>query len=339
MGLTSGRVKPRFAWVGAADRCHRPVTTRCAAARFGRWEPGWRCRVGWAPELPAMTMIDKDWTFVLGAQDPEMREIERVVADDGHTAVHAAKNRRRCNPKTAYEADSVVRVGPDMIPRPAVLPPKAPAVFVECTLRGHEPVARVDHHHPGDPGYEIGPQDYLRGSSLGQVLELLEREATDTQRLLAASDHCLTAAYQGACPGVDPGELLFLRASWRAKVSGRTLSDVIDGILDAARRVTQHHDSEFGESRFFDPTELPLDLAEGAAYAGLPVRYRELLPEGVLKEMFKGGTPEAVQAFMDEHLAAGRPVYGNPYRGYAGTYWPGRSAPGTRHLGGNRNAA
>ena len=24
-------------------------------------------------------MIDKDWTFVLGAQDPEMREIERVV--------------------------------------------------------------------------------------------------------------------------------------------------------------------------------------------------------------------------------------------------------------------
>ena len=71
-----------------------------------------------------------------------------------------------------------------------------------------------------------------------------------------------------------------------------------------------------------------------ACLAGLPVRYRALLPEGVLKEMFKGGTPETVEAFMAEHRAAGRPVYGNPYRGYAGAYWPGRSAPGTPHRGG-----
>ncbi|NRF65610.1 TetR family transcriptional regulator [Aquincola sp. S2] len=272
-------------------------------------------------------MLDPNSTFVLGAQDPEMREIERIVDDAGHPWVHAAKGRRRCSPRTAYEADAVVRVGPDRVPRPAVLAPKTPAVFVECRLQGHEPIARVDHHHPGDAGYELMPEHYLRGSSLGQVLELLEREPTATQRLLAASDHCLTAAYQGECPGVDPDELLFLRASWRALMSGRALSDVIEGILDAAKRVRAHHDSEFGEARFFDPTELPLDLAEGAAYAGLPVRYRELLPEGILKEMFKGGTPAAVIAFMDEHRHAGRAVYGNPYRGYAGSYWPGRSAP------------
>jgi hypothetical protein len=46
----------------------------------------------------------------------------------------------------------------------------------------------------------------------------------------------------------------------------------------------------------------------------------------VLKEMFKGGTPQAIELFMDEHRTAGRAVYGNPYRGYAGTYWSGRSA-------------
>jgi hypothetical protein len=271
-------------------------------------------------------MVDKEWIFVLGAQDPEMREIERVVESAGHACVHAAKGRRRVSPKTAYQADGVVRVGPDKIPRPAVLPPKAPAVFVECTLKGHAPVLRVDHHHPGDPGWGMAPGEYLGGSSLGQVLMLLEREPTDTQRLLAASDHCLTAAYQGECPGVDPHDLLFLRASWRALVSGRTLSDVIEGITDAARRARRHHDSELGEARFLDPTEIPLDLAEGAAYAGVPVRYRELLPEGILKEMFKGGTPDAVEAFMEEHRLAGRPVYGNPHRGYAGAYWPGRTA-------------
>jgi hypothetical protein len=271
-------------------------------------------------------MIDKACTFVLGAQDPEMREIEHVLKGAGRPWVHAAAAGRRCSPQTAYEADAVVRVGPDMVPRAALLAPKAPAVFVECRLRGRTPVVQVDHHHPGDRGYEQAPEHYLKGSSLGQVLELLEREPSQTQRLLAASDHCLTAAYQGRCPGVDPDELLFLRASWRAKVSGRTLSDVIEGILDAARRVRRHHDSQAGEARFLDPTEIPADLAEGAAYAGVPVRYRALLPEGVLKEMFKGGTPAAVQAFMAEHQGAGRAVYGNPHRGYAGTYWPGPRA-------------
>ncbi|WKB53603.1 hypothetical protein [Eleftheria terrae] len=266
-------------------------------------------------------MIDKEAVFVLGAQDPEMREIEQVLTDARRTALHAAHKGRRCTAQNAYAANGVVRVGPDQVHRPALLLPKAPAVWVECGLAGREPVFRVDHHHPGDAGYTVPPEHYLRGSSLGQVLALLEREPTPTQRLLAAGDHCLTAAYQGACPGVDPGELLFLRAAWRAKMSGRTLSDVVEGILDAARRVRQHHDSEFGESRFLDPTQVPLDLAEGAAYAGLPVRYRALLPEGVLKEMFKGGRPEAVEAFMAEHRDAGRPVYGNPHRGYAGTYW------------------
>jgi hypothetical protein len=279
-------------------------------------------------------MIDKEWRFVLGAQDPEMREIERVLDDARVERMHAARGRRRCTPKTAYEADGVVRVGLDKIPRPALLPPKAPAVFVECALRGFEPVLRVDHHHPGDVGYDATPEQYLRGSSLGQVLTLLEREPSPTQRLLAASDHCLTAAYQEQCPGVDPNELLFLRASWQAKMSGRSLSDVVEGILDAARRVRLHYDSELGESRFLDPTEMPLDLAEGAAYAGVPVRYRALLPEGVLKEMVKGDTPQRIEAFMAEHRDAGRPVYGNPHRGYAGAYWPGRSAPGTPHRGG-----
>jgi len=78
--------------------------------------------------------------------------------------------------------------------------------------------------------------------------------------------------------------------------SGRTLSDVVGGILDAADRVRANYASEFGEARFLDPTDMPRDLPEGAAYAGIPVRYRSLLPEGVIKEMFKGGTPPCHRA-------------------------------------------
>lgn len=267
-------------------------------------------------------MIDRDAVFVLGAQDPEMREIERVARDAGHVALHAASGGLRCTPQTAYAADSVARIGPDGRVRAAVLRPAEPAVWVECRIAGREPLVRVDHHHPGDPGFTAPPQDYLAGSSLGQVLALLEREPTETQRLLAASDHCLTAAYQGQCPGVDPHELLFLRASWKAFITQRTLTDVMAGILDAAKRVRRHLDSASGEARFLDPTQVPVDLAEGAAYAGIPVRYRAWLPDGQVKEMFKGGTPEAVEAFLAEHRSVGREVYGNPWRGYGGAYWP-----------------
>lgn len=266
-------------------------------------------------------MIDKEWTFLLGAQDPEMREIERIVTAAGINCLHAARDGVRCSASTAYASNGAVLLGRDGVAHAALLPPKAPVVMVECDLPSHPPVARVDHHNPGDPGYEKQPEEYLSGSSLGQTLMLLEMEPDDTQRLLAAADHCLTAAYLGQCPGVDPNELLFLRASWQAKVSGRTLGDVIDGILTAARLVRKHYDSEFGVSVFLDPTEVPHDLPEGAAYAGKPVRYRALLPGGDLKEMIKGAGPAEIERFMQNHAEAGRSVYGNPHRGYAGAYF------------------
>jgi hypothetical protein len=265
-------------------------------------------------------MVDKEFTFVLGAQDPEMREIAKVLKKENRAFLHAAKDRLPVSARTAYDANAVVKLSRSGRGMGALLLPQAPAVFVECTLRGHAPMLRVDHHNPGDPGYAKPPEEYLQGSSIGQTLELLELEPTPTQRLIAAADHCLTAAYQGACPGVDPSELLFLRASWRAKMSGRSLTDVIDGILHAAKQVRRYYDSEYGESLFLDPTEAPLDLPEGGAYAGHPVRYRALFPGGELKEMLKGASAEHIERFMAMHRAQGREVYGNPHRGYAGAY-------------------
>jgi hypothetical protein len=267
-------------------------------------------------------MVDKEFTFVLGAQDPEMREIGSLLTRQKRRSIRAAKAGFPVTSRSAYDADSVVQLSRHGPGTPALLVPQAPAVLVECTLRGHAPVLRVDHHNPGDPGYAMPPARYLEGSSIGQTLRHLEMDATPTQRLLAAADHCLTAAYQGACPGIDPSELLFLRASWRARMSGRSLSDVIDGILHAAKQVRRHYDSEFGESVFLDPTETPPDLPEGGAYAGRPVRYRGLFPGGALKEMLKGASPAHIERFMDAHRQRGREVYGNPHRGYAGAYIP-----------------
>lgn len=266
-------------------------------------------------------MVDKDWTFVLGAQDPEMREIERMLRRAGRPFVHAAQAGERSTPRTAYQADDVVRVSRAGQVMSAFLPPQAPAVFVECTVVGAMPMLRVDHHHPGDPGYDKDCAAYLQGSSLGQVLGLLEMAPSGKQRLLAAADHCLSAAYRGACPGVEPEELLAWRASWQARMSGRSLDDVLEGIQQAVKQVCRHYDSELGEAIFADPADIPLDLAEGAAYRGKAVRYRQVLPGGEMKEMLKGAGEKHIERFMADHLAAGRQVYGNPHRGYAGAYY------------------
>lgn len=267
-------------------------------------------------------MIERDTCFVLGARDPEMREIAAVVKSQGLQSVHAAVGATPVLPRNAYQANGVVSLSRRGRAYALALPRHVPLVFVECAVDHHLAQVHVDHHNPGDVGYPMPPQRYLEGSSLGQVLRLFEREADATQRLLAAADHCLTAAYRGECPGVDPHELLFLRASWRARVTGRTLGDVIEGILRAAGLVERNFDPASGESIFTDPTTVPPDLAEAAAYAGRAIRYRELHPTGEVKEMLKGGTPAHIERFMAGHRDRGHEVYGNPHRGYAGAYVP-----------------
>ena len=49
-------------------------------------------------------MIDRETVFLLGAQDPEMREIERVLSAAGMRCLHAARNGVRCAAGNAYAA-------------------------------------------------------------------------------------------------------------------------------------------------------------------------------------------------------------------------------------------
>lgn len=257
--------------------------------------------------------------FILGAIDPEMREIERVLGKHGYPAAWAAVGQQTCSSATAYDADSAVHIARGKRQAQLILP-RQPVVFIECAVSHINPTLRIDHHNPGDAGFDCGPRDYLRGSSLGQLLALLNLEPDPTQRLLAAADHCLTAAYQGECPGVDPDELLFMRASWQAKMTYRSFGVVMSSILEAARLVRERYDPQAGAALFLDPTLTVPDLPEGAARAGMPVRYRSMEPGGLIKEMIKGASPDAITAFMEENHKLGRRVYGNPYRGYAGTY-------------------
>jgi hypothetical protein len=97
-------------------------------------------------------------TWILGALDPEMEMIEKILTAAGENFVPATKDGKRVHPGNAYSADPVEA--------------KGELILVECQPQGAKGTV-VDHHRPGDPGYGKGPEDYFLGSSIGQVLTLL----------------------------------------------------------------------------------------------------------------------------------------------------------------------
>lgn len=103
-------------------------------------------------------------TAILGASDPEMEMIENLLRECGVTVIHALNERgERVRPNEAYRA-AIPDVG------------DAEEVWaVECIDTLPEGWIRIDHHRPGDPGHGLGPEDFLKASSIGQVIALLGR--------------------------------------------------------------------------------------------------------------------------------------------------------------------
>lgn len=199
--------------------------------------------------------MDRIW--ILGAADPEMELIEKLLRECGEEVRYATDEQgRRVHPGNAYRC-----------PTP-VVPEGATAYAVECIDVLPEVWVRIDHHRPGDPGYGRPPEDFMAASSIGQVLSVLRRHGpaffdagewitcdggeprdvggfvigmpyADTvpheMVLAAAADHCLAHAYAGRCPGVDPDDLLAWRIVSRAKFQNRSARDILLDV-ELARR-------------------------------------------------------------------------------------------------------
>lgn len=111
--------------------------------------------------------------FVLGAKDPEMYLIERLLqAVCPDSVMYAQKEGRRVNSSRAYQADGVSR--------PERLASADTVYQVECALSPElvtgKTVLALDHHYPQDFGYEGAAADFLRASTLGQVLLALAED-------------------------------------------------------------------------------------------------------------------------------------------------------------------
>lgn len=203
--------------------------------------------------------------WILGAPDPEMEMIEKLLRECGESVAHAHARGARVHPGTAYRGEYVEYVTHCGLAGT----PGETWYLVECDLPipdGAEKVV-IDHHRPGDPGYGRPPEDFMAASSIGQVLSVLRGHGpaffdagewitcdggeprdvggfvigmpyADTvpheMVLAAAADHCLAHAYAGRCPGVDPDDLLAWRIVSRAKFQNRSAREILLDV-EAAR--------------------------------------------------------------------------------------------------------
>ena len=253
---------------------------------------------------------------ILGALDPEMLAIQAVLNKHGHQWASARYNGFRVKTHQAYSASTV---------NVAELPKDAFLISVECKVNGIEPDAKVDHHRPGDAGYGVDASKFLQGSSLGQVLRILELEPTEEHRYLAAADHCLTAAYAGQCPGIDPDKLRQIRRQCKVRMRNIAPETWEEQVAAAKAVLLNAPKIQFGdcELAWFDETQgdmLVPELSEASAQLGQPyVAIRSQNLEGRVKAAIKSADPQTVKLWMNR--CGLKDLYGCPERGFAGGYF------------------
>lgn len=262
--------------------------------------------------------------FVLGASDPEMRAIARLLTEAGAPFVHATVDGKRVYPANAYDAIAPAEVG-------KALSHGGKAWLVECVGSVPPGAARIDHHHAGDPGYGRPPAQFWAASSLGQTVAALgalgrDVAVTPEMRMVAAADHCLGAAYAGACPGIDPDALLRWHVAARAAFERRP-EDAILADVELSRTALRNAPRlELG------PGIVVADMRERSAPELLMAAAREgqccvsavKTRDGRTKIGCLVGSKIQVTTFMEtwapaQHLVG---VYGDSVRGFAGAYLP-----------------
>lgn len=250
--------------------------------------------------------------FALGSLDPEMRAIRWMLANAGYRYAYANRFGRRCNSGNAYNADELTKQVED----------DQQIVWVECRSQAFVPGRDIiaDHHNEGDPGYSATPDQFWEGSSIGQVANLIGCSRPE-HKLIAASDHCLSAAMRGQCKGIDPDELMSWRITARAAMGDmqpwllrRMISRAVDRIAALPR-------IEFGGLQIVDGSfDATPELRDAAAVAGVPIITTRKNAAGNVKVGLYGAPPDVVIGWMSAMRDSSfvDHTYGNPNREYAG---------------------
>lgn len=263
--------------------------------------------------------------YLLGADDPEMCTIEKILKKIRVSVAYASIDNTRVHPGNAYWANSVQGIGSEDT-----------LVCIECRptfIPKGVKVITIDHHRPGDPGYNLGPDKFWEASSIGQLHKLLNIKPTDGVKIIAAMDHCFSAALRDECPEVFGLEVLLVgvaEVATRTKTGhGRVIQQIhhISGLLGKApeimigeQTVKDLRSRYLGEGYSLDL--IAAQIASAMRGHAALLRHRSL-GGGPEKCSVTGHTrPETIEAFMSEWAPSQGLVriYGVPQRGYAGGY-------------------
>lgn len=270
---------------------------------------------------------EKPFLFLLGADDAEMREIEKVLIKQQQNYRYATGGKSRVHPGNAYQAD------------PITVDNSYTLVCVECEPRefsGWGKLRIIDHHRKGDPGFALPPVHYWEASSLGQVYALLKLPSPDIRaRVIAARDHCRFQAAKGGCPGVTKKEVEEIGREVMAEELGISKKDLEWSIKKWKRVIKNSAKIKIGGQLIADLTRLSIEkiysvdhlsvyeaCAELSCAAMILTRNNKSLPnKTVLLGHLKGKT---IRHFMEVWAKSHGliDIYGCDVRGYAGGYHP-----------------
>jgi len=164
------------------------------------------------------------YVYILGAKDSEMDAIESVLKAEGLPYGYALNGKgQRVFPAEAYKFSSQSK---------GTINDAEEFFYIECAPVGFK--ADADHHNKGDRGFGLPAHQAVAASSLGQVCEHLGIEMTQEQRVVAAADHNLRAAYEGRVPGVSAEEVLALRGKELAARYSTDIEGFAAGVYAAA---------------------------------------------------------------------------------------------------------
>lgn len=281
--------------------------------------------------------------FILGADDPEMRAIVELLSATKQEFGFAAVNGSRCHPGNAYgatglliQADGTYQAFDRKYQR---------YIFVECRP-ANVPLSRkrtltfIDHHEEGDPGYQLAPSKFWKASSLGQTVRMLQDfghtiVTTYDMKVLAAMDHCRSAAMFGKCPGVKGKDVFKLRVKEIAATHKAAEHDVRKKVTQFSQILKERTEQPFGNGRIIDLTDIHLgsgyslellcaQTALDVAGVAALLRHRDKANDrSTEKVSISGHVTPGMVTYFEQSFAPNQGlvrVYGVPARGFAGGY-------------------
>lgn len=286
----------------------------------------------------------KRFRFILGALDPEMIMIEKLLTEHNIpfevAQVYKDSKLKRANHAECYRSkmsDGVV------YPKP-----QRNDVWIECEpVGGKKAITAVggrfiDHHYPGDLGYGMSAQQHADASSIAQLCTFLGIPLTPEILLASAIDHGLAAAYRGDIPGISPEDVYRSQTQLMIPEFNKT-RECVDGDIVGERLIIRngnlprlHFDIE-GKTyeivdyrdKLFDSSYDYLCVREAALLEGVALvisRMYRVLHHRRKGEMFVAHVPQPViHAFVRGEV---HPYleerFGVPQRSFAGGYLPER---------------